>query len=345
VGETGKGSVKGYNEQGFPVFSLGDGEGEFVTPNDIAVHPVTGRIYVVDSSAHLVKVYRQSGGGFEFQFGTPGSGPGEFNFPISIAINPALGEAYIGDSRNRRIAVFNSETGDFLRNISQAGDDPDDISFIGGLHVDSEHRIYVVESLGGYIMLLDPDGELVGQIGEHGNGPGQLRNPKAVTIDRFNRLLVTSLVDRKIEVWGLDEFENPVDPDPLVHARAIPDYLDIFEPNFKVVLEVENEDASEIDPLTLRINRSVLPAPLSWRLGYFLTAMFSTAEVLDTLPSTIPEVVVLEVTGQTYEGLRFSTELRVAINPDGYQGGLSHQTHPFTAISRPNSSPEGGTRK
>jgi DNA-binding beta-propeller fold protein YncE len=315
VGEAGHGSVKGYDEAGRIVLTLGSPHGEFETPNALAVHPVTGRIYVVDSALDKVKVYRSSDGAPVFQFGSSGSGPGQLSFPISIAVSPALGEAFVADSRNRRIAVFDAGPGAFLRNIGDAGGGEGQISFLGGLHVDADHRLYAVESLGGFVQIFDPYGGLVGQIGEHGNGDGFLRSPKGVLIDRFNRLLVTSFLDDKIEVWGLDVFENPVDQDIVVFASAIPAHLNERLPSFQVVFQVQGGDPEEIDPATLRINGVVRPDPDSYRIGPHLSIRFPTSEVLATLPPDFTGDTILELSGATKDGLRFEGEIPVAFVP------------------------------
>ncbi len=315
VGEAGTGSVKGYDGQGRVVLTLGKPHGEFATPNDIAIHPGAGSVYVVDSAADTIGVYRIADGAFRFRFGSSGAGPGELRFPISIAVSPGLGEVFVGDSRNRRIAVFSAATGVFLRNIGTAGGDDGEISFVGGLHVDGDHRVYAIESLGGFVQIFDPYGGMVGRIGEHGNGAGQLRAPKAVRIDRFNRLLVTSFLDDRIEVWGLDAFENPVDQDITVFASAIPAHINPRLPSFQVVFDVQGVDPSALDPATLRINGVVSPDPGTYRIGRHLSIRFPTSEVLATLPAGFRGDVTLKLSGATRGGVRFEGEIPVAIVP------------------------------
>ena len=315
VGEATSGTVKGYDTQGRVALTLGSSHGEFETPNAIAVHPNGARVYVVDSARDTVGAYRVADGVLEFRFGASGDGPGQLMFPISIAVSAGLGEVFVGDSRNRRIAVFDAGSGDFLRNIGSAGDEDGNISFVGGLHIDTDHRLYAVESLGSFVQIFDPYGGLVGRIGEHGNGAGQLRTPKAVTIDRYNRLLVTSFIDDRIEVWGLDVFENPVDEEIRVFASAIPAHINPHLPSFQIVFQAQGVDPSAIDPVTLRINGSVRPDLESYRLGRSLSVRFSTTEVLATLPVDFRGDVVLKLSGATHGGMRFEGDIPVAIVP------------------------------
>ena len=314
VGEAGTGSVKGYDPDGHVVLTLGSPHGEFLTPNDIAVHPVTGHVFVVDSALDAVKVYRQSDGAFLFQFGSSGSGPGQLSHPIAIAIDAVLGEVFVSDSRNVRIAVYDAATGGFRRNVGSLGKAPGEFSFPAGLHVDDEHRLYAVESLGGLVQLFDPDGGYIGQIGEHGTGAGQLRSPKAILIDRYNRLLVTSFMDQKIELWGLDEFENPVDDELEVVASVIPAHINTGLPRFQVVFQVSGIDPEQIDPAQVLVN-GVAAETGSYRMGPHLSARFSTVDVLATLPPDVEGPITLTLTGATAEGVPFSTELAVVIVP------------------------------
>lgn len=326
VGEALSGSVKGYDRNGHVVLTLGAPAGEFQTPNDIAVHTGSGRIFVVDSAANAVKVYRQPTGLFEFEFGTPGSGPGELKWPVSVAVNAGLDEAYVGDSRNRRIAVFDASTGIFKRSISGAGKDDGEISYVGGIHVDGQDRIFVVESLGSFVQIFSPEGGFIGKIGEHGIAGGQLRTPKAVAIDRYNRLLVTSFLDKRIELWGLDSYENPSDVELDATADAIPAHIHPNLPTFQVVFQVPGVDPAEIDADSLRLNETVEAETDWYRTGPHLSVRFSTPAVLATYPPGTQGNVVFTLSGETTDGRWFETGIPAVIvsspvEPDPNGGG------------------------
>jgi len=315
VGEAGSGSVKGYDMNGRVVLTLGKPNGEFSTPNDIAVHLGAGRVFVVDSAENVVKAYRSSDGVFELSIGSPGTGPGELRFPISAAVSPALNELYVGDARNRRIEVFDADTGAFKRTLGGAGSDDGEFSFIGGLFVDGLDRLYAVESLGGFVQVLEPGGAFIRTIGEHGNGPGQLRSPKAVVVDRYNRLLVSSFFDSRIELWGIDSYQNPSDSDLEATARAIPDHIHPNLPDFQIVFQISGVDPVAIEQDSLRINGAVGPKPDSYRMGPHLSARFDTGSVLATLPSGTAGAAVLTLSGATTDGRVFEASVEIVIVP------------------------------
>ncbi len=270
---------------------------------------------MVDSAADTVKAYRLSDGAFEFQFGSTGSGPAELSFPISAAVSATTGEVYVGDSRNRRVSVFNGATGGFQRDFGTPGGGGGEISFVGGLHVDALERVYVAESLGGFVQVFDPFGGFISKIGDHGQGPAQLRSPKAVVVDRYNRLLVTSFLDDKIEVWGIEPFQNPVDEVLEATVNAIPNHIHPNLPSFQVIFQVPGLESAGIDPDSLRINGAVAPLPGSYKTGPHLSVRFRTSDVLASLPAETRGSVTLALTGVTLDGEPFAGALNVVIVP------------------------------
>lgn len=314
VGEAGTGSVKGYNLSGGVMLTLGSPTGEFQTPNDIAVHPNGLTAYVVDSAADSVKAYSLSDGSHLFSFGATGTGDGQFRFPVSATVNASTGEVYVGDSRNRRIVVFDGASGSFLRNIGVAGGGGGEIAFIGGLHSDPNQRLYVVESLGGFVNLLDPSGGFMAQIGDRGSGPAMLRSPKGVAVDRYNRLLVTSFLDKKIEVWGLDTYENPVDQDLVARVMAIPKRLTARRTLVTVTLSVPGFDPAFLDPDSIRINGIIRPIHNAVGLmGPHLVVKFERDQIMGAIPQGSGRRITLPLNGKTYQGLRFVGEIELVV--------------------------------
>jgi DNA-binding beta-propeller fold protein YncE len=212
VGEQGSGSVAVFDPQWNFLYFLGAGDGEFLLPNDIAIDAEYGWVYVVDSDAHLVKVYA-SDGAFLFAFGGKGTGPGQFGFPTGIYITPVgvspSVEVYVADRRNDRIQVLDRD-GIFQRCIGGGG-----FSFqpkfgtLQGLTGDAQGRLYVADAFQGYVQVFDPFGRRVSTIGSFGEGAGQLRTPMDVALDPFNRLLVTSANNARVELYGIDAFTDP----------------------------------------------------------------------------------------------------------------------------------------
>ena len=74
-------------------------------PRGVAVDD-EGRLFVVDTSAHIVKVYDVSGDRPEFVYdiGEAGTQEGRFRFPNGIAIEG--NRVYVTDRENGRVQVW-----------------------------------------------------------------------------------------------------------------------------------------------------------------------------------------------------------------------------------------------
>ncbi len=86
--------------------SSGSADGQFSYPEGIAIHPVSGDIYVVDRNNHRIQRFNSSGV-FQEKFGTYGVGDGQFSFPVDMAIDNENNKIYVVDRNNHRIVVLN----------------------------------------------------------------------------------------------------------------------------------------------------------------------------------------------------------------------------------------------
>lgn len=218
VGDGAAGRVSVYTDRWARIHDVGQGDGEFAFPGDLAVDPATGNLFVADTRAHRVKVY-DPGGRPLFGFGEPGSAEGQFQFPAGIFVDAAAGEVLVADQLNYRIQIFGLDgsfracigatTSGFLSRTSQ-------IEVPQGLWVDHAGRIYVADALVGAVKVIDRGGATLGTIGSFGDGPGQMRNPTDLAIDAWGRLFVASAGGGRIEMFGLDGY---VDPERFVPAE------------------------------------------------------------------------------------------------------------------------------
>lgn len=121
----------------------------------------------------------------ELLFGRSGLGPGEFNYPRAAVISP-LGRLYVVDKAGR-IQAFN-QTGQFILAWRmpriEAGKPT-------GLGVGPDGKVYAADTHYSRVMVFDPDGRLVGQFGQPGDGPGQFRLPTDVAVDAAGYIYVS----------------------------------------------------------------------------------------------------------------------------------------------------------
>jgi DNA-binding beta-propeller fold protein YncE len=207
VGETGRRCVSVFDAQWQLLHRLGGGDGEFALPGHIVVETVPGTnvAYVCDGPANEIKVFH--GTTLVARFGSAGSWEGEFNFPAGICVS-AAGEVFVVDQNNDRVQVF-TRAGGFLRAfaLGSGGMGLGGVSGRAqGIAVDMQGRLYVADSFQGTLKVFDSAGAKLGTIGGFGAGPGQFRSPCGVALDPLGRLLVASMNNQRVEIFGIDDF-------------------------------------------------------------------------------------------------------------------------------------------
>jgi DNA-binding beta-propeller fold protein YncE len=126
VGCQGTRAIQVYDASGN--FIMNVGEGELSKPSDIALD-LYGNLYVVDSTAHRVRIYNMDGGHLG-DIGSFGAAAGQFNFPIAVDVayttndtGQAEGELFVADQGNACFHVFDLR-GNLLRafDLGKIGD-------------------------------------------------------------------------------------------------------------------------------------------------------------------------------------------------------------------------------
>lgn len=265
VAETEPGAVRIFDLAGIrPVSYLGRGEGEFALPTAISVAPQAKLVFVADGGEHAVKVYSPTGGWIK-TIGGPGTTAGRFFFPAGLAVN-TRNELLVVDQGNARVQVFDLD-GNFLRCFGRAGGMGTSRLLVraNGLVADTLDRVFLVDSFQDLVRVFDPVGPTLSTVGTFGEGPGQLFTPVGLALDPFNRLFVASPNTGKVEVFGLDSFQDP----HVVAAQvsADPDTVPVSRRLLTVWLAITplERDARDLDPATLRLSGTA-PAVLNSKL-------------------------------------------------------------------------------
>lgn len=307
VGEQGRGSVAVFDQRWNRLGQLGRGQGEFLLPNDIAIDPDTGQVYVSDSGAHQIKVY-SAGGPLLGIFGAKGTDPGQFDFPTGVYAS--AGEVFVADQNNSRVQVFD-QAGTFLRCFGVSTGTTmygNNIGRIQGLTGDTQGRLYIADAFQGYVQVFDRWGVLLSTVGSFGEGPGQLRTPMDVAIDPYNRLFVASTNNARVEVYGLDSFSDP---------QVIPAVVDIKPDTIKrssekktitAYIEIRGYPLDRVNPATITANGvPARPSPVA--IGDYdgdgipdLMVKFDAQALLATLPDG---QAIIAVSGEFMDGTAF----------------------------------------
>ncbi len=211
LGEQETGRVAVYDADWNLLFELGDGDGEFGNPVDIALDPSDGSIYVADGANHTIEVY-DSAGSWLRTLGGQGGGAGQFDFPGAVLVSSA-GEVWVADQNNDRVQVLDTD-GVLQRCFGYQDGESRKFGRIQDLIEDSAGRFYAADSFHGHVTVLDSAGVELTSLSGFGAGEGELYTPAGLALDSSNRLFVASHNNSRVEVFGIDTYSDPYDGSP-----------------------------------------------------------------------------------------------------------------------------------
>lgn len=153
-----------------------DGTGIAVT--DVAVR--SGKVYATD--AYQVFVFTIDGKLVE-QFGKPGAGASDLDHPNGLAVAPN-GTVYVSDSNHNRVTAF-SPTGAVLWTVGaplgySKAERSEGLGLPRGLTVLDDGNVLVADALNFELVLISPEGKILGRYGDVGTEAGQLGLPNDV---------------------------------------------------------------------------------------------------------------------------------------------------------------------
>ena len=167
-------------------------------PTGMAFDAASGRLYVVDTTAHRVDVFERDGT-LHSTLGARGNGDGEFNYPTQVW-RDTLGRLYVTDSLNYRVQVFD-EQGHFLRKFGQAGDGSGDFMRPKGVATDSHAHVYIVDALMNAMLVFDRQSRLLLALGNLGQDRGEFWLPAGIFISAGDEIYVADSYNGRIQVF------------------------------------------------------------------------------------------------------------------------------------------------
>lgn len=182
--------------------STGQSKGFFAAgimerPTGLAYDVARDLLYIADSVAHDIKVFRRDGS-FVKRMGQAGTGDGEFNSPTHLFFrNDRL---YVSDTHNARVQVFDGE-GNFLRKFGERGLYVGNMPRPKGVAVDSDDNVYVVESYFDHLLIFDDEAQFLLPIGGAGFQIGQFYLPAGVWVDDADRVYVADMYNGRVSIF------------------------------------------------------------------------------------------------------------------------------------------------
>ena len=172
----------------------GDKPLEFKVPVGIAISPVTGQIFVVDSCNHRIQILNPDLT-FAYSFGSEGSVVGQFGCPRFIAIDDQE-LVYVSDYDNDCIQKFTSE-GKFISQFGTPGTGPGQLQNPTGIAI-SNNLLYVAEGGNHRVSIFTTDGQFVRSFGRYGHNKDQFNGPRGMTFDNEGYLYICDCWNNRI---------------------------------------------------------------------------------------------------------------------------------------------------
>jgi DNA-binding beta-propeller fold protein YncE len=180
--------------------SEGTGDGQFSSPEGIAVDPISGSIYVIDQRNHRIQKF-SSTGAYITQWGSYGAGNGQLSFPSNMAID-ASGNVYVADEYNHRIQKFSS-TGAYITQWGSFGKGDGQFIYPKGIAVDATGNIYVTEYHNQRVQKFSSTGTFITKWGSAGTGDGQFTNTWGIAFDPTGNVYVGDYDGNRIQKFSL----------------------------------------------------------------------------------------------------------------------------------------------
>src|ERR1700686_4528900 len=182
--------------------AFGTHEGQFESPQAVAVDPSTGNVYVADYYNRVEKF--SPVGTFLAWIGAEGSGSGEghLSHPESIAVSSS-GNVYVGDSGNHRVEEFTS-AGAYVRAFGSEGTTGGKFgSMIYGMAFDANGKLWVTDGSNHRVQEFSQTGTFERAFGEQGTTSGKFEQPRGITVSGGN-LYIADYTNNRVEEFNLE---------------------------------------------------------------------------------------------------------------------------------------------
>ena len=181
-------------------FKFSFGQERLKRPSGIAYWPEGEKVYVSDTSRHVVDVFSRSGE-FIYEIGSRGLKLGQFNFPTQLCVDYS-GRLCVSDTLNYRIQVFASD-GKFLFTFGRQGDRPGNFAHPCGIATDNLGNIFVTDRQFENVQIFDREGRILMAFGQEGTDIGQFWLPAGIYIDNRDRIYIADSFNKRIQIFQL----------------------------------------------------------------------------------------------------------------------------------------------
>jgi hypothetical protein len=176
--------------------SLFIGKG-LIRPTGVTALPEKGRIYIVDTGDHSLKLYDYDGQLIRV-IDNDSDTLLSLNYPTFATVT-ANNQVLVNDALNYKIRVFDSD-GQLISSFGEEGDGPGSFARPKGIAVDSDGHVYVVDNIFDNIQIFDAQGRLLLVIGTTGQEIGQFWSPAGIDIAN-NIIYIADTFNNRIQMF------------------------------------------------------------------------------------------------------------------------------------------------
>jgi DNA-binding beta-propeller fold protein YncE len=195
VADAELGRVVRLDNKGNPLGSFG--QKQLQRPTGLARDPDTGLIYVADTAAHNIKVFKPNGS-LHRVIGKRGIARGEFNGPTHLAF--ARKTLVVSDTLNARVQLL-SPDGESIKVVGRRGLYVGNLTRPKGVALDDDGNLYIVEGYYDHLLVFNDKGELLLPIGGTGLEIGHFFLPSGMWIDQNNRIFVADMFNSRVVMF------------------------------------------------------------------------------------------------------------------------------------------------
>ena len=183
------------------VGSRGTGEGQFISPGDLVMDHINGRLYIVDQGNLRIQVYDPFANG---DLSTLGYHTGDLSSVTGVAFtvqgDPPTTYLYVTDAWGNKCIRYINGTVDKNWRLNPPPEaklySPMDIA------VGKDNSLYILNSGRGTVQAYDSNGNLTNSWGGIGNGTGQLNWPYSMTVDTQGNVFVSDTHNNRIQKYS-----------------------------------------------------------------------------------------------------------------------------------------------
>lgn len=194
VSDIGRVFVFDLKNKSYAFIGTEPGTGKLIMPIGVATS-ADGRVFVADTAQERVFVYTKN------KFSGAIGHTGDFESPSGVAIDEKRGLVYVVDSKKHMVSVYSLNDYKKIRTIGKRGTESGEFNFPANITLDSEGKLYVVDTFNVRVQVFDANGNFVKSIGKLGDGPGFLARPKGVAVDSEGHIYVVDAAFQNFQIF------------------------------------------------------------------------------------------------------------------------------------------------